>query len=82
MGKTKKKAAKNRKPITHILDDWCKGCGFCVEFCPKKVLVLSDRFNSKGFHPPEAVKPDDCTGCHICQMICPEFAIFVEFLED
>ena len=26
----------------HINRDWCKGCGICVELCPKKVLELDD----------------------------------------
>jgi len=30
----------------------CKGCSFCVEFCPTHVLALSSAFNSKGYHPP------------------------------
>ena len=28
----------------------CKGCGFCVEFCPRKVLFLSEEMNSLGYH--------------------------------
>jgi len=31
-----------------IVVERCKACGFCVEFCPSKVLALSDAFNSKG----------------------------------
>jgi len=23
--------------------DWCKGCGICVAFCPKEVLVLDEQ---------------------------------------
>ncbi|MEI6093734.1 MAG: 4Fe-4S binding protein, partial [bacterium] len=26
----------------------CKGCGFCVEFCPVKVLEFSKDYNKKG----------------------------------
>jgi len=33
-----------------ILADRCKGCGFCVEYCP-----MSAQFNRKGYHPPEVV---------------------------
>jgi formate hydrogenlyase subunit 6/NADH:ubiquinone oxidoreductase subunit I len=28
--------------------DRCKGCGFCIEFCPPKVLAFSEEFNSHG----------------------------------
>jgi 2-oxoglutarate ferredoxin oxidoreductase subunit delta len=54
----------------------CKACGFCVEFCPTKVLELSSAFNSKGYHPPHAVNPDKCSGCDLCGMYCPDFAIY------
>ena len=68
----------------HIIEDRCKGCGFCVEYCPKKVLVLSDRFNRKGYHPPEVIenKTGDCVNCNLCEMICPDFAIFAVELPD
>jgi 2-oxoglutarate ferredoxin oxidoreductase subunit delta len=54
----------------------CKGCAFCVEFCPTKVLALSSAFNSKGYHPPHVVAPDQCSGCDLCGMYCPDFAIY------
>jgi len=62
----------------YIIDDRCKGCSYCVEFCPKKVLVMSDRFNVKGYHPPEVAYPERCVACGLCQLICPDFAIIVE----
>ncbi len=64
------------KGAVYILADRCKGCGYCIEFCPKKVLEFSKDFNQKGYHPPEVRKPDDCVNCHYCEIICPEFAIY------
>jgi 2-oxoglutarate ferredoxin oxidoreductase subunit delta len=58
-----------------IVVERCKACGFCVEFCPTKVLALSSAFNSKGYHPPHMVAPDKCSGCDLCGMYCPDFAI-------
>lgn len=66
------------KGTVRILEERCKGCLYCVEFCPRRVLSLSDRFNIKGYHPPDIVAPDACTACHLCEIICPEFAIGVE----
>ncbi len=59
-----------------IFEERCKGCGFCVEYCPRDVLALSERFNRKGYHPPEVVRTGECLNCSLCEMICPEFAIF------
>ena len=65
-----------------IIDDRCKGCGFCVEYCPVDVLVMSDEFNRKGYHVPRTVKTGECVNCNLCEMICPDFAIFSMPLPD
>ncbi len=65
-----------------IIENRCKGCGFCIEFCPNGCLKESKRFNSKGYHPPELVfLAQDCVDCGLCNLICPEFAIFTELRE-
>ena len=66
----------------HIIVDRCKGCKFCVEYCPKDVLRLSAEFNVKGYHPPEVVKHGECVNCSLCEMICPDFAIYSSALPD
>ncbi len=62
--------------LVTINTELCKGCGFCIEFCPTGTLGFSEEFNSKGYHPPKAVKPEACTGCDLCGIYCPDFAIF------
>ena len=64
------------KGVVSIVVERCKACGFCVEFCPTKVLALSSAFNSKGYHPPHVVNAEKCSGCDLCGMYCPDFAIF------
>jgi 2-oxoglutarate ferredoxin oxidoreductase subunit delta len=65
-----------------IVVERCKACGFCVEFCPTKVLALSSAFNSKGYHPPHVVEPEKCSGCDLCGMYCPDFAIYGHRTDD
>ena len=59
--------------------DKCKGCGLCVEVCPKNVLeIAQDKINAKGHHPVEAKKPEACIGCAFCATMCPDCIIKVE----
>lgn len=56
----------------------CKGCALCVGVCPKGILRMDSRYNSRGYRP---VLLDDsaeeCTGCAICAVICPDVALSV-----
>jgi 2-oxoglutarate ferredoxin oxidoreductase subunit delta len=60
----------------HIIAERCKECGFCIEFCPNRVLEESKDINSKGYHPPVVKQNFECNNCGICEVICPEFAIY------
>jgi len=66
----------------HIINERCKGCSFCVEYCPKDILELSSEFNEKGYHPPIVIEPENCVHCQLCEMLCPEFAIYVVLRDE
>ena len=62
----------------HIIDgETCKGCGLCITVCPKSVLELSDKVNTKGHFPVFQARPDDCIHCTMCCIMCPDVAITI-----
>ena len=68
---------KKTKLKEHFINrEWCKGCGICVYFCPKKVLELDE--TDKVF----AARTDDCICCKLCEIRCPDLAIEVIIEEE
>jgi 2-oxoglutarate ferredoxin oxidoreductase subunit alpha len=65
-----------------VRTDICKGCSFCIDFCPTDCLTFSNEFNAKGYHFPVLSAPEACTGCDLCGLYCPDFAIYGERWKD
>ena len=59
----------------YIDKERCKGCGLCVSICPKHVLAISDKINTKGYFPAYQAHPEDCNHCAMCCVMCPDVAI-------
>ena len=65
-----------------IIEDRCKGCGLCVDVCPKNVLEISKNVNAKGYFPAYQARPEDCIFCAICCTMCPDVAIAISEIEE
>ncbi len=67
-----------------IIPDRCKGCKFCIEFCPRDVLVESPATNAKGYRFAVVAegKEGECVNCRFCTIVCPEYAIYTEEVEE
>ena len=71
-------AEKATKPAKVLIDkEICKGCDFCVEFCPKGALKMSESLGPKGYPEAEVADESKCLACGLCEVLCPEFAIHV-----
>ena len=60
----------NNKKLV-INPKWCKGCGICVEFCPKHVLSFAHE-------KVQISNADACILCGLCELRCPDYAIYIE----
>ena len=54
-----------------VYPDWCKGCGICAAFCPKKVFAVGQDGKAR------AVNEEACVNCGFCEPHCPDFAVMV-----
>ncbi|MBI4833792.1 MAG: 4Fe-4S dicluster domain-containing protein [Planctomycetes bacterium] len=76
--KLKIKVTKVPKGELVTISERCKGCEYCISFCPKAVLAMSPEYNSKGYHYPLVKSPELCSGCNNCGLLCPDFAIYIK----
>lgn len=65
--------------VVTIERDMCKGCGLCIEFCPRELITLAEELSKRGVQPATFTgDPERCTGCGNCAAMCAEAAIEIE----
>ena len=64
--------------ISHVNEEKCDGCAYCVDPCPFKAIRLVEYQNEAGQTKKRVVVDETvCKGCGTCQATCPKGAIFV-----
>ncbi|MBN2325683.1 MAG: 4Fe-4S binding protein [Candidatus Omnitrophica bacterium] len=61
--------AKSQIRVPQINKDLCRGCGVCVEICPRHAISMENNIAQ--------INGDDCIGCGVCEDYCPTGAICV-----
>ena len=56
----------------HITKARCKGCGYCIEVCPRDALAFTGEIGEAGY---DTIGVDEslCIQCGSCYRACPDF---------
>jgi pyruvate/2-oxoacid:ferredoxin oxidoreductase alpha subunit/NAD-dependent dihydropyrimidine dehydrogenase PreA subunit len=63
---------KKEKPKPFLLDEYCKGCGRCIDACNKDCIVAGTEINPLTGLVPVELHLEACNGCGLCMTACPE----------
>jgi heterodisulfide reductase subunit A len=63
--------------ISHVVDESCDGCAYCIDPCPYKAITLVE-YQKEG-QTKKTVKVNEalCKGCGCCMATCPKKGIYV-----
>jgi heterodisulfide reductase subunit A len=64
--------------ISHVVDENCDGCAYCIDPCPYQALTLIEYMREGSIK--KTVEADDlkCKGCGTCMATCPKKGIYVK----
>jgi heterodisulfide reductase subunit A-like polyferredoxin/coenzyme F420-reducing hydrogenase delta subunit len=63
--------------VSHVVEENCDGCAFCVEPCPFKALSLAEYESEGEIKNHVVVNESLCKGCGSCMATCPKDGIYV-----
>ncbi len=59
-------------PHPHLTSAYCKGCGRCVDACPKHCIEPGTAIDPLSGLVPVTLDLEACTACGLCYEACPE----------
>jgi pyruvate/2-oxoacid:ferredoxin oxidoreductase alpha subunit/NAD-dependent dihydropyrimidine dehydrogenase PreA subunit len=62
----------SERPKPFVLPEFCKGCGRCIDACPKHCIEAGTEVNPATGLIPVVVHLENCNGCALCIGACPE----------
>ncbi|MDH3215242.1 MAG: 4Fe-4S binding protein [Candidatus Krumholzibacteria bacterium] len=60
------------RPKLVLMPELCKGCGRCIDACPRHGITLGDEINQTSGFIPVIVDYTVCNHCGLCVSACPE----------
>ena len=60
------------RPKPFVLPQFCKGCGRCIDACPKHCITAGTEINPLTGLIPVTLDLEACNGCGLCITACPE----------
>ncbi len=65
-------SSKRDRPNVVLLPHLCKGCGRCIEACPKHGISFGTEIDQTSGFVPVSIDYDVCNHCGLCVSACPE----------
>jgi NAD-dependent dihydropyrimidine dehydrogenase PreA subunit len=62
----------SERPKPFLFPEFCKGCGRCIEACPKHCITLGTAIHPATGLTPVHLELEQCNGCGLCLSACPE----------
>ena len=63
--------------LSHVVQERCDGCAYCVDTCPYQAITLVEYAHNGAVKKIVQVNESLCKGCGTCQATCPKEGIFV-----
>ena len=64
--------------ISHVVDEQCDGCAYCIEPCPYTAVTLIEFAWQNGVKKTVDINESLCKGCGTCMATCPKGGVYIK----